>query len=55
MTEDLTYDLFWAHNDPEIRPMRSTFNTTLKVTQIYMYTKTDTKPVENGWENEQRP
>ena len=53
MTEDLNY--FGAPNDQEIRPLRPIFNTPLKVAQIEMYTKTDKKPMENFWENFQRP
>ena len=45
-----------APNDLEIGPLRPIFNTPLKkVAQIDMYTKTDTKPVEIFWENDQRP
>ena len=46
---------FGAQNDTEIVPLRPIFNTPLKVVQIDMYTKTDAKPVENFWENDQRP
>ena len=44
-----------AQNDPEIGPLGPIFNTPLKVAQIDMYTTTDAKPVENVWENYQRP
>ena len=44
-----------AQNDPEIGPLGPIFNTPLKVPQIDMYTKTDTKPVEKFWENYERP
>ena len=40
---------FEAQNNPAI------FNTPLKVVQIDMYIKTDVKPVEIFWENDQRP
>ena len=46
---------FGAQNDPEIGPLRPTFNTPLKVAQINMKTKTDAKTVEIFWENDQRP
>ena len=41
--------------DPEIGPLRPTFNKPLKVAQIDVYTRTDAKPVEKFWENDQRP
>ena len=47
MTEDLKYDLFGTQNYPEMGPLRPILNTPLKVAQIDMYAKTDTKPVEN--------
>ena len=47
MTEDMNYDLFWAQNDTKIGPPMPIFNTPLKVAQIDMNTKTDSKPVEN--------
>ena len=40
---------FEAQNGPDIGPVRPMFNTTLKVAQIDMYTKTHAKPVENFW------
>ena len=46
---------FVAQNDPGSGPSGPVFNTTLKVAQIDMYTKTDAKPVENFWKNDQRP
>ena len=48
--------VFGVQNDPKIGPLslRPIFNTPLKVSQIDMLTKTDAKPVENFWENDQR-
>ena len=41
-----------VQNDPKIGPVRLIFNTTLKVAQIDMYTKTDAKPEEYFLEND---
>ena len=46
---------FGAQNDPQIGHLRPIFNTPLKVAQIDLYTKTDAKPLETFWENDQRP
>ena len=44
-----------AENDPEIGPLGPIFNTSLKVAQMDVYTKTDAQPVGNCLENDQRP
>ena len=46
---------FVAQNDPEIEPVWPILNTPLKVAQIYVQTKTDSKPVEIFLNNDQRP
>ena len=57
MTEFKTWIMFYlgAQNDPKSGPLGLIFNIPFKVAQIDVYTKTDTKPVENCWENDQRP
>ena len=54
MTEDHNYDRFWGPKWPEIGSLRPIFNTPIKVAQIKMYTKTDTKPMGICLENSQR-
>ena len=44
---------FGVQNDSDIGVLRPIFKTPLKVAQIDMYTKTDAKPVETFWENDQ--
>ena len=46
---------FGAQNDPEIGPLSPIFNIPLKIAPIGLLPKTDTKPVKQFWENDQRP
>ena len=50
----VNYDLFCGQNDQEIGPLRPIFNTSLKIAQIDMYTKTGVELVGNVFKNYQR-
>ena len=45
----------WAQHDSKIRPMRSIFNTPLKVSPLNMLKKIDGESVETFLENDRRP